>query len=193
MTNLDDTLQARQDDVDWQRQQIGFDELSSGVTIRGLEYWNALRGARRFATRKNVNPRDVSPLLRNIWIVRVQDGGEDFEYRIAGDVVMQLHGPWLPNSSTTDLDVHFPGYGRLVKRIYLHIYHAGKPLALRGEVRRQPRNDAGIGTLFKHETPFVPLGDADNEVDHILGFCDVGGEFWQPRQPSTRQFLPEPR
>jgi hypothetical protein len=61
LTSLDDTLQARQDDADWQRQQIGFDELSSGVTIRGLEYWNALRGARRFAARKNVNPRDVSP------------------------------------------------------------------------------------------------------------------------------------
>lgn len=179
-----DTLLAREDDTNWQRQRIDLDELSGAVARRGFDYWTQLRGTRRLVPRSEIRPRAIAQILRNTLIVRVLGEGDDFEYRVAGDAVIQLHGPWLPNSTTADLDKHFSGYGRLVKRVYLHVFRSGEPLALRGEVLRQPRNENGIGTLFKHETVFVPLGETDNAVDHIMAFCDVVGELWQPRQRS---------
>lgn len=173
-------LMAREDDLNWQRQRIDFGELSSTVATRGLLYWKTLRGELRYPSRKQVNPRDIAPLLRNVLVVRVRDGGEEFEYRVAGDVVVQLHGSWLTNSTTTDLDSHFPGYGRLVRRIYSHIVNSGEPMASRGEVQRQTNDGTGAGVLFQHETVFLPLGEHGGPVDHILVFCDVLGANMVP-------------
>jgi len=110
MSDVRDTLLVREDDDNWQRQRIGVDQLSSAVAVRGLNYWTRLRGPRRFVPRKEIKPRDIAPILRNTLIVRVLGAGEEFEYRVAGDAVVQLHGPWLPNSTTSDLDKHFLGY-----------------------------------------------------------------------------------
>src|ERR1041385_8524565 len=58
----------------------------------GVTYWRRIRGPRRFPSRADVNPRDMTNILRNAVLMRVIDCGADYEYRIVGDAHTVAHG-----------------------------------------------------------------------------------------------------
>jgi hypothetical protein len=144
-------------------QAIDTSEVQNPLTRKALEKWNRLRGSRRFPSRKDTSPRELSSLLRNIALVRVIQGGAEFEFRILGDAVMQSQTGLQPGMTTADLDEIYPGYGALFRVLYQRICDARAPQAYRGIYERTADKRS-----FYHESLLLPLGADDGVVDHIL-------------------------
>lgn len=144
---------------------IPLSEVDSAILLDGIAMWRTLSGGRRFPSRSDVTPRALKPLLRNTKLVRVMDGGQDYEYRIVGDAYVLAHGVSFQSkrwSETADL---LPDYHDYVKPIYDRVVRDGEPVATRGWIGRC----AGSTGHVYSEYVFLPLGDG--EVDHILVFA----------------------
>ena len=129
---------------------------------QAMAVWNEHRGAARFPPREAMTPRAMAPFLRNVVLVRVVEGGKDYEFRIVGDAIVQVQGGAFQGLTLTDIDAKLPGYGASLRPLYDQLVAAGEPQAYRGHVP-----DGPVKRAFSHETILLPLG-TDAAVDHIL-------------------------
>ena len=67
-------------------------ELSSPVVVQGVAYWTSLRGQRRFPARKELSVRSMAPFLKQVALIEVVNGGEDYCFRLVGDAHVQARG-----------------------------------------------------------------------------------------------------
>ncbi len=144
-------------------QSIAPSEVQNPVTRKGLDLWQRARGARLFPTRAEMPPHDMADMLRNIVLVKVLDGGREFEFRIVGDAMVVAQGCSFRGMNLAQIDDVLPGYGTMLHGIYAQIFHQREALAFRGWFERRADNRA-----FFHETLVLPLGESEAEVDHIL-------------------------
>ena len=151
-------------------ERIALDELESPVVRRGVAYWNILRGERRFPAREEVHPRDIVSLLKNVLLIRVLDGGADFEFRIVGDAQAQTYALPFAGKRLGDMRGTCPPYGYILNGLFQHVTQFGEPVALRGHF------GAGFANLkiAYCETVMLPLGLGE-AVDHIIGFTAFVG------------------
>ena len=141
---------------------VSLQTLDSGPVSFAVRYWTGLRGARNFPPRNELSPRDMAPFLRNIVLLRVIDGGSDYEYRIVGDAFVQAFGADFRGTRLSAVEITNPDYGRAARATYEHVRVTGHPFALRGVV------SPSTPSLFSyHETAFLPLG-TEATVDHLL-------------------------
>jgi hypothetical protein len=70
-------------------------------------------------------------LLRNIALIKVLNGGVDYEFRIAGDAVVCAYGVALQNRGLSDFETTAPRLIRTVRSLYDHVGNSGMPLAVR--------------------------------------------------------------
>lgn len=138
------------------------DSLDSKPVSLAVCYWENLRGGRNFPARTDITPRGMAPFLRNIVLIRVVDGGRDYEYRIVGDACVQAFGLNFRGARLTEVEAAEANYGLATRAAYEHVRTMGRPFALRGWVA------PSIPSFFSyHETAFLPFGD-NGTVDHIL-------------------------
>jgi hypothetical protein len=143
---------------------LSLDELENPKVLTGVNYWRALRAGRRFPARSELAPRDMAGILRNIVLLRVLDGGKDYEFRIAGDAHVQSYGVNFAKLRNSDIERIAPEHGAFMRRAYEYVRTSAEPLAVRGWVGQEVK-----GALFAyHESVFLPLGEAEDSVDHIL-------------------------
>jgi hypothetical protein len=145
---------------------IPLENVQSEVVRAGVAYWNRLRGARKFPSRHDIVPRDIRGLLRNVVLLRVVNGGQDYEFRIVGDAHVIAHGFSLHAKHLSQMDQHAPGYGAILKELYDYPVRHGTPLALRGWLAMGEE----ASEFLYSESAFMPLGPDDNTVDHVLNF-----------------------
>jgi hypothetical protein len=144
-------------------QRIAFSELRNPVTRKGFELWNRVRGARAFPARSGMAPRDMADMLRNTVLVKVLEGGKEFEFRIVGDGIVVAQGSSFKGMNLAQIDEVLPGYGAMLRGVYAYVHGHREALAFRGRFERRADNRA-----FFHETLVLPLGESEAEVDHIL-------------------------
>jgi hypothetical protein len=138
------------------------ESLDSKPVSLAVRYWMGLCGTRRFPARREIRPREMAAFLRNIVLIRIVDGGRDYEYRIAGDACVQAFGANFCGARLTEIEAADPAFGLATRAAYEHVRTTGQPFALRGWV------SPSAPSLFSyHETAFLPLGDNDT-VDHII-------------------------
>lgn len=89
-------------------QKIDPSEVQNPLTRKALDKWNRLRGERRFPSRRDAQPRELSSLLRNIALVRVVQGGADFEFRVLGDAIIQSQTGLQTGMTTNELKIAIP-------------------------------------------------------------------------------------
>jgi hypothetical protein len=145
---------------------IPLDQVEAPVLRAGVGYWKRLRGARKYPSRGDVSPRDLVGLLRNTVLIRVLDGGGDYEYRIVGDAHVTAHGFSAQGQTLSQLNDLAPGYGMVLKGLYDYPVRTGLPLALRGWISKGEDESEFVYS----ESVFLPLGADDETVDHVLNF-----------------------
>jgi len=151
--------------------------LDSRSVSLAVRYWQSLRGARRFPAREDITPRGMAPFLRNIVLIRVVDGGRDYEYRIVGDACVQAFGSNYQGTRLTEVEAIDANYGLATRAAYEHVRTMGQPFALRGWVA------PSIPSFFSyHETAFLPFGENDT-VDHILAASSFTPRAIDPEEP----------
>lgn len=146
--------------------RISFDELQFAEVRAGYEFWQELRGARRFPSRDDVQPRKVAGLLRHMMLVKVLDNAEDFLLKIVGDEVAWSYCAPLNNRLMSEVEAELPNTTRRYFEIYRHVARTGEPLAVRVAVGFETQE-----TKFTQaETICLPLGPDDDCIDHLLTF-----------------------
>ena len=147
--------------------RIALDEVDSAVLLQGIAYWRNLAGGRKHPSRSDITPRGLASLLRNTTLLRVIDGGKDYEYRIVGDAYVMAHGLSFQGKRWSQTDKLSPGYHAMIKSTYDRVVRKAEPVAMRGWIERSGRTLE----LIYSEYVFLPLGIDDKTVDHILVFA----------------------
>ena len=147
--------------------RIALAEIDSTILLQGIAYWRGLCRERKFPARADVTPRGLAGLLRYTTLLRVIDGGKDYEYRIVGDAYVMAHGTSFQGKRWSDTDKLSPGYHAAIKSTYDRVVRKGEPVAMRGWIERGGKNSG----LVYSEYLFLPLGESDQTVDHILVFA----------------------
>jgi len=147
----------------WLPQQIDPSEIQNATLRKGLALWNLKRGDRRMPARADITPRDMAEFLRNIVLVKVLDGGQEFEFRVVGDAMVVVQGAAFQGMNTAEIDRQVPGYGSALREVYIRLCAQGEPHAFRGSAQNGPS-----GRPFTHESLLLPLGADGETTDHIL-------------------------
>jgi len=142
-------------------------EINHPILLQALAYWKRLSAGRKFPARSDVTPRSLGPLLRNTTLLRVVDGGKDYEYRIVGDAYVLAHGVSFQGKFWSEIGCLSPRFHRMIKPVYDSVVETGQPMATRGWIERGAATDEHIYC----EYVYLPLGADGATVDHILIFA----------------------
>lgn len=143
---------------------ITLDALEDATVRTGASYWRMLRGARRLPARADLAPREMRGILKNTVLLKMLDGGADYEYRITGDAHVQAYGLAFRDMRITDIAKLSPVFGKQMHDLYEHVRKTAAPFAVRGWVGREVAD----ARFVYYESVFLPLGDDGETVDHIL-------------------------
>jgi len=143
---------------------IPLDAIDNPVLQQGLAYWTRIRAERSYPARADLMPRDLAPLLRHVCLLRVLDGGADYEFRIVGDAHVISHGFSMQGMRISDIDGYSPGYGPVLKTLYDRAVRRRTCYAFRGWLERGEKNKQYIYS----ESIFMPMGPDEATVDHVL-------------------------
>jgi len=146
---------------------IALEEIDSTVLLQGFAYWRGLCRTRKFPSRHDVAPRGLAGLLRHTTLLRVIDGGVDYEFRVVGDAYVMAHGTSFQGMCWSETERLSPGFHAMIKSTYDRVVRKGEPVATRGWIDRGGRGSE----LIYSEYLFLPLGEDDATVDHILVFA----------------------
>ncbi len=143
---------------------IDLDSVENSLVRAGIGYWRRLKGDRAFPARRQLSPRDIAGLLRNVILVRVVNDGDDYEFRIVGDAHVQMSGFNMQGGHIRDLQRVSPSFATALQKLYGKVLSTRAPFALRGAMERP-----GQAPLAS-ESVLLPLGPDDSTIDHILVF-----------------------
>jgi hypothetical protein len=142
--------------------RIPLGDVDNSVLLNAHRIWEGLRDGRRFPPRQAITPRVLKPILRNTTLIKVIEGGSDYEYRIVGDASVMAHGQSFQGLRWSQTEILTPRFPKFIKPYYDSIVREGEPLAMRGWVARSGQAHGYIYCEYL----YLPLGEA--EVDHIL-------------------------
>jgi hypothetical protein len=137
------------------------DMLEAKDVKLGIAQWTALCGERRFPAEPV--PWLLGLLLRNIILVRVLEDGNDYEYRIVGNALVEGgFGENFAGRRLSAITSDLPRFGIGLRMLYDMVRGSGEPLFYRGWAGR----DMPGARFVYYESAILPFGADD--VDHIL-------------------------
>ena len=150
-----------------------------------LAYWRAKRRAGALPKRRDIDPTEIGPLLANLQLIDVIDGGSRYRYRLVGTNIVAAFGGEYTGKF---LDELFTGE-RLAyaRRVYATVCSRMTPVFLRN------RYSTTLDVEMIANRLYMPLSDDGCSVNIILGALsfefgrDSAPGFWSTAQldPST--------
>jgi hypothetical protein len=142
------------------------DTAESAVIHKGVAYWRDLKGDRRFPERNQVTLRGLRALAKYSSIVRVIEGGRDYEFRFVGDVPVSAVGWNFQGRRMSEDDVATVMRANYRQQFYDQVVESGEPWLFRCRMV----DNFGLKLPLHSETVYLPLGYDEGAVDHLLGF-----------------------
>jgi hypothetical protein len=71
---------------------MAYDFRGDAVLARAYEYWLAKRGDRQMPRRRDIDPRDLVPLLPYLQLTDLVDGTARIRYRLVGTAIVATYG-----------------------------------------------------------------------------------------------------
>jgi hypothetical protein len=142
------------------------DDAESSVIREGIAYWHTLRVSRRFPSRAQITLRGLGRLARYAILVRVIDGGKDYEYRFVGNVPVSAVGIDFQGKRMSAPKVGAVMRANYRQKLFDQVVHTGQAWVFKSRLS----DDLGLKLPIRSETVYLPLGRDDGAVDHLLGF-----------------------
>jgi hypothetical protein len=143
---------------------LGLEHIDSLNLRQIADHWTALKGTRQFPSRNDFKPVSIKKMLRHISLLRVIDGGKDYQFRVMGDVHVQAYGENFSGLMISDMARQHPKFAEGLKLFYDGVRMGRRPVAYRGWIGR----DMPETKYSFHEVIYLPFGETDDTVDHIL-------------------------
>jgi hypothetical protein len=147
---------------DW----VELDQLRSAPLRVGVAYWQAIRGNRLFPAREDLKARDIAGILPNMSLVRVIDGGVDFEHRIVGDAMVRAFSVPIQNRRFSEIEWDAPKLIEVSLWLFRKVVETRAPMAW----RQRTGQEATHIVFTDSEVVLLPLGQSKDTVDHIVSF-----------------------
>ncbi|HWA45301.1 MAG TPA: PAS domain-containing protein [Hypericibacter adhaerens] len=136
-----------------------------------LDYWQAKRGARPMPSRADIDPAELVPLLSNLMLVDVVEGGARFRFRLVGTRVARASGEDR-TGRFFDEYAFFRAYPSVTEQ-YRQVVASGEPM-LATEIFFNREH----GTAYDVERLLLPLGREEGQTDMLLAhFRFMRGPF----------------
>lgn len=150
---------------------LSLDAVESTHARRGIAIWQSLRGPRRYPARSELQPRVIAPIMQHMSLVRVIDGGKDFENRFVGDAVVRAHEVPIEHRCFSDIARETPVLINRLLPLFRKVVESAEPLAYRGRTG----HDLVRVVYTGFEGVLLPLGENPDAVDHVMyvGTCTV--------------------
>ena len=145
---------------------VGLDDLQNPLVRQAVAYWQAQRRGRRFPARDDLDQRALIPFRRHMILLKVVEDGADFEYRFVGEAQAQAYSHKVQGRRMSEMMTRSPDFGPSIFAGYQFIQKTGTPFALRGWAG----NDYTAANFSYFESVTLPLGRADDDVDHLVLF-----------------------
>ena len=145
--------------------EIDPEEVKNALLRKALTLWQDLRGDRLFPSRQQLSPRALGPLLSHAILIKVLDGGAEFQIRIIGDAIAAVQNISMQGLTMAEIDGLLPGYGSMVRKSYIRACTTKMPQAYNGRLFREADR-----RLFNRELLLLPLGETDEAVDNLMTF-----------------------
>ena len=155
------TVSARAAEVEW----IAPAELRNPDIRSGYAYWDSLRGGNKWPSRHDLDLRELGSAATYMALLKVIDGGNDFEHRITGNAVVQAFNVAIQRRRFSEIADQAPHLIAHSLPIFRRVVQDGAPLAW----RQRNGLDASPEIYTDSEVVLLPLGES--EVDHVLGFA----------------------
>lgn len=144
---------------------VALDDLENPLVRRAVGYWRTLSGTRRFPAREDLDPRTLVPFQPYMIMLKVIDGGADFEYRFVGETQRMAYlRPYTGRRMSDPANVS--PYSKVFFTAYQCIQKTGTPFAIRGWAGK----DFACATFAYFESVVLPLGPDNEHVDHLVIF-----------------------
>ncbi|MDE2182407.1 MAG: PAS domain-containing protein [Alphaproteobacteria bacterium] len=144
---------------------IRLDEVDDPLLGEGIAYWRSLRGARAFPAREQIDPRALARLLSRTVLIKVLDGGHDFQYVIVGDEISRAYSTPLVRRRISDIVKDMPNTIGFWALVYRDVCREPRPCAVRLRGGHDGETRFSEGTVV-----LLPLGPSDDVVDHMITF-----------------------
>lgn len=142
---------------------IAPEELSEPPLVEMMRYWETKRAGRDLPCRADIDPAELVPFLRRIFMIRVGREPLSFIYSLVGDDNIEAHGRNFTGWKVRDLDQISAGYGATMHDFYTRFLHHPSVRAARGEMSFVDRG------FCNFESIYLPLAAQDGSVSHIMG------------------------
>lgn len=145
---------------------------------RLYDYWLARSSAREVMPRAALDPADIPPLLKNLILAEVGDGGESIRYRLVGTEIVAAHGfdytGWTVERLTQGATLAF------TRRLYGAVVTRALPVYSEGHFRWVDKEYHWTKRLH------LPLSrNGDGQVDLVLA-----GQFYERARGRGELVLP---
>ena len=147
-------------------ERIALEALQHPPLRAAVAIWQQLRGTRRFPCRDALSPRKIAGLLPYMSLLKVLDGGADFQHRIVGDVVVRAFTVPIQNRKFSEIAEDAPILIERCIPLFRHVVQTGIPAAW----TTQTGHDATYVAYQASENVVLPLGRTDDAVDHLVAF-----------------------
>ncbi|HTP76726.1 MAG TPA: PAS domain-containing protein [Rhizomicrobium sp.] len=141
---------------------IALSEMEARELLDIYAVWNERRGGRRMPARADVLPAPMGRNIKNVSLISVL--GDDYEFRIIGEAHIQAYGARHQGKRLSEVMEFAPGFAGVLKRSVDIVVRKRIPIAYRGAIGR----DVGNARFVWIETMFLPLGQRDDAVDHVM-------------------------
>ena len=145
---------------------LPLEDMAHPLLRQGIAYWRGLRAGRKRPERGDVTLRGLASLLHYAVLIRVIDGGRDYQYGFEGDAHVQAHGMCIQGKLWSQVRRGDAVHHQMNKKVYDRVVESGEPLGVCGWMVRDARN----WELIYREAVYLPLGTEGGPPDNILGF-----------------------
>lgn len=143
---------------------VALDAIENAVTKAAVTHWQALRRDRKLPARSELSPRELRAILPSVVLIRVIDGGRDYEYRIVGGIFAWAYGVDFQGMRLSQIERVTPAHAGRMRELYEYVRGRAEPLGFQGWVGR----DQTDLPFVYYESVVLPFGDDGVTVDHLL-------------------------
>ncbi len=136
--------------------------LTQPVLKAVLDYWEKKRAGRRLPSRADIDPQDLKPYLRHLFLIEVL-GGAEFRDRLVGSEITERYGRNSTGKTVTQIYSGMPALRDWLTGMLLEVTRTARPVLACGPLAAINKNHILSDSLH------LPLADDGETATMIFG------------------------